>query len=315
MCDRGKKDYIHILRLETRWKGMVIIMKKIVIIGLGDVSYYVIAAIMRLSNYQIVGICDKDAEKVKKISIPGVSSYYDYKDMINSQCFDYVVLLVHHSNRMNILLELLESGYKVICEKPLACSPYELEMIIETCDKNNNYPIVMYHRSYNKNIDALYDLLNTGCVNSLKIYYLEDISIQSSNERYKYLDDIHGGGCVQDNFPNCIHYLINYGNVTLQNSNKIITNYCTSADIHLLLNGEIECTIFLDWHSNVDEKSIVAYTDKGIVKYDLQCGYDIPKKSLIDEYVFFFNHFEEYDKKKLSEIDIRIVKLIDEILS
>ncbi len=289
-------------------------MKRLAIIGLGDVSKYVIEGIKKSSDYQIVGLCDKNSEKLKNYNLSNAKLYSDYKKMISEIDFDYIVLLVHQSYRRDILIELIRMGHKVICEKPFACSPDEMNMILAACKEYSNYPIIMYHRSYNRQISKIYNLLDSKSVKRIEIKYLEEIGIQSSGDGYKYIDDKHGGGCIQDNFPNCIHYMLNYGDVSLVKCEKKVTDYCTAAKVYFLLNGQIECNIYLDWHSEIDDKSVVIYTDQEVKHIDLQQGYAIPKESLIDEYAEFFRNFEKYNLEKMTNIDIKIVGLINDIL-
>lgn len=292
-------------------------MKKIVVIGLGDVSKYVIKGIEKSNSFEIVAICDNNPKRIEEFLDLGVDKFLDYKEMIKEKEFDYVVLLVHHFNRLHILNELISKKIKVICEKPIACSLKELELLLYYCNLYNNFPIIMYHRSYNSMIEKFFKMFDENNVKMIDINYLEDISIHSSTDDYKHLSDACGGGCVQDNFPNCVHYLLSHGNLSLidYKTTKSLNNiYSESAKVKMLFNG-IPCNINLDWNSEIDDKSIIVYCDKKIVELNLQSNYKKPKESLIDEYCNFFKTFENFDFTKCSLIDKQIVELINTIIN
>ena len=293
-------------------------MKRIVIIGLGDVSIYVIRGILKTGKYKIVGMCDADIEKLHKFKTFTNKVFADYRTMLRETTFDYIVLLVHQANRLELLLELIQKGYQVFCEKPLVCSTEELHLLTKACQKSDNYPIVMYHRSFSNRISEIYDLLEKTSVTKIEIFYLEDIKLQSSNNRYESLTDYMGGGCIQDNFPNCVDFIFRYSDVELTQVTKEKSHsglYYEKAQISLCLKkSNVQCTIFLSWNSPTDNKSVKIYEANWVHYIDFQSGYDTPKESLIDEYQNLFAQTEWANAKSFFIKEKKITEMIEDIL-
>lgn len=294
-------------------------MKRIVIIGLGDVSIYVIKGILKTGKYEIVGVCDTNAEKLHKLGMLFTNKVFaDYRTMLRKTAFDYIVLLVHQANRLELLLELIQKGYRIFCEKPLVCSAEQFHLLTKVCQKNDNYPIVIYHRSFSNRMPEIYDLLEKTSVIKIEIFYLEDIKLQSSNDCYEFLTDYMGGGCIQDNFPNCIDFILRYSDVEITQVTKEKSHsglYYEKAQISLRLKkSNVECTVFLNWNSPTDNKSVKIYGLDWVYSIDFQSGYDIPKESLIDEYQNFFAQTEWPNAKSSFIKEKKITEMIEDIL-
>lgn len=291
-------------------------MKNIVIIGCGKITEYIYKGLKSSETYNVQAVCDIEKNNAQKYINDGVKFFQDYKEMLTNCSIDYVLLLTHHYNRMPILDYLLKNKYNVICEKPIVCSRNEFKYLKNICDLYKNYPIIMYHRSYNKKIKYLYDVLNNKSVKEIEINYLENIIHHTNNYSNTILPDKNGGGCVCDNFPNCIHYLLKKGKVSFVESSRSVIkehDYTSSAKIKLLFDDKILCRVNLDWHSKIDLKSIVVKTNDEIINIDLQEGYEVGKDSLYDEYSTFFKELNNYNKQQEFEIAEKIMELEENI--
>lgn len=284
--------------------------KRVAIIGFGLLAQYIYPAIQKSKDFRCVAIVDKVKTKQeisRTVDVTGVPIYASYNEMEKHIEIDIIVLLTHHIRREKYLEELLENNLTIICEKPLCWTSKQKEMLKKYI---TNFPMVIYHRSYSSAINEFLNYINTRRVQQIDIYYLEEISKHTSFKSNYIASDADGGGCVVDNLPNCIHFLLKYGKLEFisasGNKNKTF-DYTTDAIIVCLWNN-ITCKIHLDWHSLIDEKSIVLTTDDGIVKLDWQNG--MGKDSLYKEYESFF--CGNYTSS--SKIDFTISDMIEKTL-
>ncbi|MBR2339685.1 MAG: Gfo/Idh/MocA family oxidoreductase [Clostridia bacterium] len=92
----------------------------------------------RNSFYNVKYVVDKDeARRVQAIDLyPGCTPLSDYKELFNFKDIDLVVNASYSEMHYAITKDLLEHGFNVLSEKPLAANGYECRVLIETAKKN-----------------------------------------------------------------------------------------------------------------------------------------------------------------------------------
>lgn len=282
----------------------------IAIVGCGTIFKYVYHGIKKNPNYKLVALCDQEINRIKKFR-GSYDIYTSYTAMAKNLAHDtLIVILVSHTIRANILNYFLKEKFKVICEKPLFWKKEQCTQIL--------WPYVLYHRAFNEKIPLIAKFINAqkSYIKSINMIYYEDISKQTTGTEYRDISDLDGGGCINDNLPNCMSVLdrifdspIVFKSVTKEAKNGITTK----ANVNLLINN-INCDVKLSWQSQVDEKSIIIKTNKGHYLFDLQSGYLFGKDSLYKEYENCFNYFSFSDNSS-KRTSYRILKVLDKINS
>ncbi|HEM3618502.1 TPA: Gfo/Idh/MocA family protein [Streptococcus suis] len=268
-------------------------IKKLAIVGCGSIFKYAFPAIESHENYQIIGLCDIDIKKIKKFEndFNIYSSYIDMQEDISKDTI--ILLLVSHSRRKPILEYFLNNGYDVICEKPLF---WNLSQMNQFRGDYQELPTVIYHRDFN-NLHTLIEnfiRINENIIQEVEVIYSEYIGLHTEGEDYKTILDIDGGGCINDNLPNCLSILLSlFGtSISLINVQKNIEDGITlNSEIQLMIKDKIKCIVKLDWYSDIDEKSILIKTANARYYFDLQYNYYPSKDSLYHEYENFFSNY------------------------
>lgn len=84
----------------------------------------------------IVDFNEARLEIAKKL-FPGVTTYKEYTDLFNHKDIDLIVVSVQSNLHYEIAKDILEHGYNVLVEKPMARTKEECDILIETAKKNN----------------------------------------------------------------------------------------------------------------------------------------------------------------------------------
>ena len=84
----------------------------------------------------LVAVADIDEALARKVTNDlGITSYTDYRDMLEKESLDVVSIATPHNLHGSIGLDCLEIGAHVLMEKPLAIRVSEADLLIETARK------------------------------------------------------------------------------------------------------------------------------------------------------------------------------------
>ncbi len=117
-------------------------MKKarIGIVGGGIFGQYHLKAFTQMQNEEKVELCGladlKNEARDAAASQYGVTTYEDYREMIEAENLDAVTVVTPDNLHTDIVVYGLESGCHVLCEKPMATTMDDCRKILETSRKH-----------------------------------------------------------------------------------------------------------------------------------------------------------------------------------
>ena len=114
------------------------------IIGAGTISKSHLGSYVKNPNVSICSICDTNYDTAKmRAEAYGIPNYYtDYKEILNDKSIDAVSIVTPTFTHENIVIEALEAGKNVLCEKPPALN-YEEALECEKAAKRTG-KLLMY---------------------------------------------------------------------------------------------------------------------------------------------------------------------------
>ena len=137
-------------------------MMKAAIIGFGTISIVHIDAIASNPGMELVAICDINEELAAKVPA-GVKFYTDYKQMCEEVKPDVVHNLLPHYLHYPVTKELVEMGFNVFCEKPIALNSKEAQQF---CQLEKDHPEVKIgvcqQNRINETTEALKKIIDSG---------------------------------------------------------------------------------------------------------------------------------------------------------
>ncbi len=179
---------------------------KYALIGCGSIGVYHANAVKELKNGEIVALCDIHTEKIEELKEKcGVEApiYTDYKEMLEKEEVDVVVITTPDQNHKEPTIYSLEKGCHVMCEKPMALYPEECEAMIKTADKCGKLLMIGQVCRCTPAFVKAKEIVDNGVIGDL--FFVEsEYAHDYANERVKGVDKWRatperdpfiGGGC------------------------------------------------------------------------------------------------------------------------
>ncbi len=122
------------------------------IIGLGVISPIHLRAFQTHRKASVVAIADSNPAllRIRAGEIPRVQSYDDYHKLLLDPAVDIVDILLPHYLHSKVVCEVMRAGKDVICEKPLATRPGDIDAIIKISRVFNKHVYVKQYFRFSR---------------------------------------------------------------------------------------------------------------------------------------------------------------------
>ena len=142
-------------------------MKKVGIIGLGDISGIHINALRKLKNIEIRAVCDID--ETLKSKYPEYNFYNDYKEMIKKEKLNSVHICLPHYLHYKVTEYAVKKNINVFLEKPVGLNIAETNSLLQLERENRNIKIcVCLQNRLNRTFQKLVELLKNEKYGAIK---------------------------------------------------------------------------------------------------------------------------------------------------
>ena len=174
-------------------------MIKVGLIGCGKISEAHIVAFETMDNAKITAACDLNEENLKvACDKTGATPYKDYKEMVEKEELDLVVINLPHGIHGECTCFCAEHGVHVFLEKPMGISSKDCKKMIKCCKKNKVMLWVGHIQRYMPGNIFAKELMDSGefgelvCINEFRngIYFSE------TRPKWFLTRKMSGGGCM-----------------------------------------------------------------------------------------------------------------------
>ena len=119
---------------------------KMAVIGLGVMGREHIKSVADLENTELVAICDVDHAAADKYAAEmQTTAYYDYRDLLEHQPLDAILIATPHYDHTPITIAALHKGIHVLVEKPIAVQVKDGNQMIAAYEEaKQQYPNLMF---------------------------------------------------------------------------------------------------------------------------------------------------------------------------
>lgn len=118
--------------------------------------------------YEIAAVSDAVEERrIMAVNDYGCSAYADYKEMLNHPGLDLIVNATPSHLHVPVSLELLARGFHVVCEKPLARTTEEVDLLIAASKKSGKVLTVMHQRRFDPVLREIQRVIASGVLGRL----------------------------------------------------------------------------------------------------------------------------------------------------
>jgi UDP-N-acetyl-2-amino-2-deoxyglucuronate dehydrogenase len=221
---------------------------KFAIIGCGRIANRHAEHILKKGS--LVAVCDIITEKATLFSEKyGGNPYFSVKQMLESEAGNIDVISICSPNGLHAEHSILalNSGYHVLCEKPMAIRVEDCGRMINMAEKNNKRIFVIKQNRFNPPVEAVKNAIDQGKLG--KIY-----SIQLNcfwNRNPDYYDNSWKGTLALD-------------------GGTLFTQFSHFIDLLYWMVGDIKKVFALT--SNFAHKNIIEFEDSGVVALEFYSG-------------------------------------------
>ncbi|MFH2004867.1 MAG: Gfo/Idh/MocA family oxidoreductase [Bacteroidota bacterium] len=174
---------------------------KIGVVGLGWVAQvYHLPVLKKMSDLEIVAICDHDKGKAKSVGEKfGVSKIYtDYEEMLISTELNAVDICTPTDLHKSMSIAALQAGLDVFVERPIARSYEEARDISEAVTKNKRNFMVGMNNRFRPDMMLLKSIIENGEIGNIFYAKAGWIKKLSSNNPWVTQKEKSGGGVFLD---------------------------------------------------------------------------------------------------------------------
>jgi predicted dehydrogenase len=122
---------------------------------------------------ELSAVCDLSEEKAKTLAEQyGVASFTDYEQMLNEVSCDAVAVVTPDFAHVQPILAAAKRNKHILCEKPLATTREELDLIRDALKGKNLQLMVDYHNRWNPPICKIKDDVDAGKIGNIVSAYI-----------------------------------------------------------------------------------------------------------------------------------------------
>ena len=136
---------------------------KFAFVGCGAISKKHAAALSRLEEAELVGVCDLNPEAAQRVGQEqNVPHFTDPVEMVEKTGADVVSILTPSGSHSQNVLDLMDTGVHFVVEKPMALRLDLADRIIRGCAEHGVKLFVVQQNRFNPPIQALKSALDAG---------------------------------------------------------------------------------------------------------------------------------------------------------
>ncbi|MGX1776783.1 Gfo/Idh/MocA family protein [Nocardia brasiliensis] len=162
------------------------------------------------STAELVAVCDENPGiVVEQKQRYQVSGYTDFREMLNAEQLDFVIVCVPHDVGRGVIEAAAEHGVHVLKEKPFATSLVEAIELADLCEQSGVQLMVTLQRRFNPIYSSFIQLAD-----QIGTPFLVDarytVHVEDPSEGWRGVTAKAGGGCVIDMGYHLIDLLLWY---------------------------------------------------------------------------------------------------------
>ena len=136
---------------------------KAAFIGYGGMGRWHYTGICKTDRVKFTGVYDINPERMEAAKADGIETAYESCEaLLSDPAIDIVVVATPNNFHMPLVCQALEAGKAVVCEKPVAMSSEELQMMMDTAKRTGNLFTVHQNRRADADFLAMREAVEAG---------------------------------------------------------------------------------------------------------------------------------------------------------
>jgi predicted dehydrogenase len=249
-------------------------MLQLGIIGCGRVTtMFHLRAIAELDNIILVGLSDIDESRLNEISgKTGVErTYVNYKDLLADSNVDAVAVNTPPEFHGEMVMDALNHGKHVLCEKPLARDLETLNLIKQFSFDSNLVVLPAHNYVFSPCLEIAQRLSSElGKLKSVKVCFQNNLQFYRSRTNFRITSN---EGIVEDLLPHVLSVVIpiaGYPKDVLEHHWWCRSyNVCDNLKVSLVTFDDVNLNFKFSWTSLVPRFYVKVEGEKGFLEMDL----------------------------------------------
>lgn len=144
---------------------------KVGIVGAGRMAYWHLRGYKKMKGVDVVGIAGRTQSNIETLQRKFKIShgYNDYREMLEKHRLDAVNVTTPTYTHCPIVVESLESGCHVLCEKPMAITLKEADRMIEAERSTGKILMIGFSQRFYKEFVHMKEIIDRGKLGKIKI--------------------------------------------------------------------------------------------------------------------------------------------------
>lgn len=216
---------------------------RVAMIGCGGFQRYRLGNLLKVPEAQVVALVDTSDEQIEKTQeqhpiTQGAEAYHNHVEMLERVKPDAVMIATPHTQHVTQILDSLDAGSHVCCEKPLVTSVADAYKIIEKRDATKKVGMVSYQRHYQAEFRYIREKIQSGDAGALQ--YIQVLQCQSwlrgCRGTWRHQKSLSGGGQLNDSGSHVIDVILWVSGQSVDSVSAYIENFDCEVDINSTLS-------------------------------------------------------------------------------
>ena len=136
--------------------------KNVVVIGYGGMGGWHVDRLLTSDVCNLAGIYDIKQERCDLAVSRGIKAYSSYEEVLADKSVDMLTVAIPNDQHEKVVIQGLEAGKNVLCEKPVTLSSDSLQRMFDASDKAGKIFAVHQNRRFDVDFLAMKELKNSG---------------------------------------------------------------------------------------------------------------------------------------------------------
>jgi predicted dehydrogenase len=175
-------------------------MKRIGLVGAGAIAQTYVKALEATTFARIVAVADTRADAAKSTAeIAKAKAFTSIEALLRDGDVDAVIVSTPPSTHPDIVVQFLERGIPVLCEKPLAIDRIGARRMIDASSRSGTLVTMASKFRFVSDMIAAKALLASGALGDVVLMENAFVSPVNMTNRWNSAPSISGGGVMMDN--------------------------------------------------------------------------------------------------------------------
>ncbi len=175
------------------------------VVGLGDLALKQILPAFGSTRYsKLVALVSGDANKAGKIADQygvknsAIYNYRNYDTLAQNPDVKAIYIVLPNSQHREFTERGAKAGKHILCEKPMATSAADCELMIAACAAANVKLMIAYRQQYEPMNRAIVKMVKEGKLGTLRSFIATNSQSQGDPSQWRQKLALAGGGCLPD---------------------------------------------------------------------------------------------------------------------